>query len=58
MAKIIQPQLRRGLVGGGGVMTGGGVNNGGGRRHGLLRKWRRFHNVPNLAHCKRVGKAD
>jgi len=30
MAKIIQPQLRRGLVGGGGVMTGGDVKAGAG----------------------------
>ena len=30
MEKIIQPQLRRGLDGGGGMMTGGGVNVGGG----------------------------
>jgi hypothetical protein len=28
--KMIQPQLRRGLAGGGGVITGGGVLNGGG----------------------------
>lgn len=28
--KMIQPQLRRGLAGGGGVMTGGGGLNGGG----------------------------
>ena len=30
MAKIIQPRLRRGLAGGGGVMTGGGVKAAGG----------------------------
>jgi hypothetical protein len=30
MAAIIQPQLRRGLAGGGGVMTGGGGVNCGG----------------------------
>jgi hypothetical protein len=30
MDTIIQPQLRRGLAGGGGVMTGGGVVNCGG----------------------------
>jgi len=30
MAKIIQPQLRRGLGGGGGAMTGGGAKEGGG----------------------------